>query len=823
VFHNYSFDHHVIMNQVNPDVRAIVQHINTENHFGREAAVAAKRRQNFSIEGFTGDTMHMARLLEPSRMAEPLTSVERRLQEQAKKNVSEPGVPNNTQTPLVSSSLEMLNDDAGEENERYVMEDINEAEECAREAALELGFMPGYSLEALTRDFLRGHKDLMKKPMKQLFGVPKLKKDGSVSKTVLTPATHQLHGLGVAVYEGWQERWRLWVMYGVVDAVSTWHLYHKLKIALELKPWKPDPVAFAYDSSCTQNKKNLLHVYNDYLVPFGQLLAQIESRGFEINVEYLKQRLEQAERDRERHLQHFMSWLGGLMGNGPGGAADFNLSSDLHRRALLFGRDEVSESGARTYKNSGKPSHIGVPSSVSGSNQAAVTYLRGPGQELVVSIHKSKEELQLELHAKQTKHDDWVASYNTKLAAVPPDTLIHCKKFKIVQLIEMLHQQGLQEHLPYVKRKSDLIGLLCVRQAPVPAPVFSSVYRDVRIPCLGLKPVSITPTGFAQVNAVVLQAMVGKPDPQGLYTQGRAYAELIASGWHRSAALEVVSALASAVAFDACSTLIETFLRPLPEMVSPLDRVHCSLNINTETGRLSSRRPNLQNQPALEKDVYKIRQAFRAGKGNTLIVADYGQLELRVLAHVSNCKSMIKAFIDGGDFHSRTAINMFVHVKNAVDRGAVLLEKGTGANANLPLLKDVFASERRKAKTLNFSIAYGKTAFGLAKDWGVTKQEAEDILELWYRDRPEVRAWQERVKAEAMRAPLSEVYTLIGRTRCLQGLKENKFSKAFNGASRMAVNTPIQGAPAPSRKWCNDVWYLYCQHNWRRVSFITSC
>jgi DNA polymerase-1 len=73
-------------------------------------------------------------------------------------------------------------------------------------------------------------------------------------------------------------------------------------------------------------------------------------------------------------------------------------------------------------------------------------------------------------------------------------------------------------------------------------------------------------------------------------------------------------------------------------------RIHCSLNLNTETGRLSSRRPNLQNQPALEKDQYKIRDAFVAEEGKTLIVADYGQLELRILAHISNCTSMIEAF-----------------------------------------------------------------------------------------------------------------------------------------------------------------------------------
>ena len=80
------------------------------------------------------------------------------------------------------------------------------------------------------------------------------------------------------------------------------------------------------------------------------------------------------------------------------------------------------------------------------------------------------------------------------------------------------------------------------------------------------------------------------------------------------------------------------------------------MNLNTETGRLSCRKPNLQNQPALDKDKYKIRKAFVAEKGNKLIVADYGQLELRVLAHMTDCKGMIEAFKLGGDFHSRTAL-----------------------------------------------------------------------------------------------------------------------------------------------------------------------
>jgi DNA polymerase I len=106
-----------------------------------------------------------------------------------------------------------------------------------------------------------------------------------------------------------------------------------------------------------------------------------------------------------------------------------------------------------------------------------------------------------------------------------------------------------------------------------------------------------------------------------------------------------------------------------------------------------------------------------------------------MLLHIqSNCKSMIDAFKAGGDFHSRTAMGMYPHVADACRRGDVLLEWDESKGiAPAPLLKNVFGIERRKAKVLNFSIAYGKTALGLSKDWGVTLQEATDTLERWYR------------------------------------------------------------------------------------------
>jgi hypothetical protein len=227
--------------------------------------------------------------------------------------------------------------------------------------------------------------------------------------------------------------------------------------------------------------------------------------------------------------------------------------------------------------------------------------------------------------------------------------------------------------------------------------------------------------------------------------------------------------------------------------VVPAARVHCSLNLNTETGRLSARRPNMQNQPSLDRDRFRIRSAFVAPPGRALVVADYGQLELRVLAHLAGCASMVAAFRAGGDFHSRTAIGMYPHVRQAVERGDVLLEwdEERLGRPPKPLLKDAFKEERRKAKVLNFSIAYGKTAFGLAKDWEISHAEAERTVELWYGDRPEVQLWQERTKEQARRT--RRVYTILGRHRDLPDIN-TRLLKAHS--ERAAINTPIQGSAA---------------------------
>ncbi|XP_059442171.1 DNA polymerase I A, chloroplastic/mitochondrial-like, partial [Corylus avellana] len=251
---------------------------------------------------------------------------------------------------------------------------------------------------------------------------------------------------------------------------------------------------------------------------------------------------------------------------------------------------------------------------------------------------------------------------------------------------------------------------------------------------------------------------------------------------------------------EVCSInhLISNFILPLQgsNRSGSNGRIHCSLNINTESGRLSTRRPNLQNLPALEKDRFKIRQAFIAAPGNSLIVADYGQLELRILAHLASCKSMLDAFRAGGDFHSRTAMNMYPHICEAIDKKQVLLEwhpQPGEEKPPVPLLKDVFASERRKATMLNFSIAYGKNPMGLARDWKVSVEEAKETVDLWYSDRKEVLTWQKKCKQEALDKRF--VCTLLGRA-CQFPSKANFAAYQKGHIVGAAINTSVQGSTA---------------------------
>lgn len=155
--------------------------------------------------------------------------------------------------------------------------------------------------------------------------------------------------------------------------------------------------------------------------------------------------------------------------------------------------------------------------------------------------------------------------------------------------------------------------------------------RDFILEGLGMPVVETTEKKLPAVSLKVLKTLAGKMgDADTPPKYGSAFKHF-GGGEDGKAACEAIDALCKV---SAVNIMLNTFIKPLQEQTDKNGRIHCSLNLNTETGRLSSRKPNLQNQPALEKDIYKIRQAFAAGPGKKLIVADYGQLELRILAHM---------------------------------------------------------------------------------------------------------------------------------------------------------------------------------------------
>jgi len=214
------------------------------------------------------------------------------------------------------------------------------------------------------------------------------------------------------------------------------------------------------------------------------------------------------------------------------------------------------------------------------------------------------------------------------------------------------------------------------------------------------------------------------------------------------------------------------YLDALPKLVNPVTgRVHTSFNQTVAaTGRLSSSNPNLQNIPMRTELGREIRRAFVAGEGRALLSADYSQIELRIMAHLSADAELRRAFEEGRDFHRTTA--------------ALVFRKSE---------EEVTQAERDWAKAINFGIMYGMTPFGLAKQLGVESGEAAEFIETYLGTYPGVREYTARAIHETAASGYS--VTLLGRRRRIDGLdSENARVRGF--AERTAVNTPIQGSAA---------------------------
>lgn len=220
------------------------------------------------------------------------------------------------------------------------------------------------------------------------------------------------------------------------------------------------------------------------------------------------------------------------------------------------------------------------------------------------------------------------------------------------------------------------------------------------------------------------------------------------------------------------SKLKSTYVDALPRLVNPeTGRIHTSFNqAVTATGRLSSSDPNLQNIPVRGEWGTRIREAFVAEEGYFLLSADYSQIELRILAHLSGDEGLVDAFRNDVDIHTRTASELF------------------GVSGD-----QVTAEMRRVAKTVNFGVVYGMSAFGLSGAIGSTREDARVYIEQYFEKHPGVRRYVEHVIEDATRD--GYVRTLFGRKREIPELRSTNAQKRALG-ERLAMNTPIQGTAA---------------------------
>ena len=224
--------------------------------------------------------------------------------------------------------------------------------------------------------------------------------------------------------------------------------------------------------------------------------------------------------------------------------------------------------------------------------------------------------------------------------------------------------------------------------------------------------------------------------------------------------------------YRSLSKLVSTYIDALPKRInSKTHRVHTSYNqAVAATGRLSSSEPNLQNIPIRSEEGRLIRKAFVAPANHVLLAADYSQIELRIMAHLSQDENLLEAFTNGWDIHTATASEIF-----SVQ------------------LNDVTKEQRRRAKAVNFGLIYGMSAFGLAKQLGVERQDAQQYIDCYFQRYPGVLNYMERTRKQAHQEGFVE--TLFGRRLYLPEINVRNIMRQ-KAAERMAINAPMQGTAA---------------------------
>jgi len=343
-----------------------------------------------------------------------------------------------------------------------------------------------------------------------------------------------------------------------------------------------------------------------------------------------------------------------------------------------------------------------------------------------------------------------VAPLSEQMVARGGAKLFEQVELPLVRVLARMEDAGIAVDVPYLEELGeslrDRLATLeksIHRQAGEPFNIKSTLQlREVLFDRLGLPVLKKTPKGQPSTDASVLQKLAGE----------HAIVELLLS-------------------FRELEKLRSTYVDGLLPLVAEDGRIHCAFNQRgAATGRISSERPNMQNIPIRSEEGRTIRRAFVAGPDRCFVVADYSQIELRILAHLSRDKALVRAFEVGEDIHTATAARVF----------------GVGADG-------VDYEMRRRAKVINFGLLYGMEAYGLAQRLEVSREEAQEQMDAYFEQFPGVRDFMSGIVADARNAGYTE--TILGRRRYLPELTSENFRERQAG-ERMALNAPIQGSAA---------------------------
>lgn len=341
---------------------------------------------------------------------------------------------------------------------------------------------------------------------------------------------------------------------------------------------------------------------------------------------------------------------------------------------------------------------------------------------------------------------------SARLAAEPALERVYREiEIPLVPVLERIEANGVMIDADELRRQSQDLGkrMLAAQQKATelagrtfnldsPKQLQALLFDELKLPAL-IK----TPTGQPSTNEEALEAIADQHELPRVILEYRGLAKL------RS-----------------------TYTDKLSEIVNPdTGRVHTSYHqAGAATGRLASSDPNLQNIPIRTDDGRRIRRAFVAPEGCKLVACDYSQIELRIMAHLSEDDGLLRAFASGADIHRATAAEVF---GKAMD--------------------EVSGNERRAAKAINFGLMYGMSAFGLARQLGIGRGEAQDYIALYFSRYPGVRDFMERTRQDAREKGYVE--TVFGRRLYLENIKaSNQGLRA--GAERAAINAPMQGTAA---------------------------